>query len=56
MSGTPEVSEGFTTAPGSENTKEDSSAPGTTVEGRPGMEVQDLKPLLTDLREASSGT
>ena len=55
MSGTSEGSEGFTTAPGSEKTSGDSTAPGTTLGGRAGMEMQGGKRLLPALREAARG-
>ena len=50
-----EGSQGFTTAAGSEKTSGGSTGPGTTLEGRAGMEMQGGKPLPPDLREVASG-
>lgn len=55
MPGTSEVSEDFTTAPGHKSTNGgDTTAPGTTSEGRAGMEIGALKHFLTAHREANS--
>lgn len=55
MSGTSEMPEEFTIAPGSKSTSGGSTALGTALGGRAGIEMGALKHLLTDLEEVTSG-